>query len=495
MTNISSGTIRSGFKAYDQYRSTEQSGYRLLPFRFTDLSSDRVFASNLVGEFVTMQRTEVHDLINGDLDRDHPQYDELRSKHFIYENGTNSCLDLLSTKYRTKHDILSDFTALHLFVVSLRCDHSCPYCQVSRVSEDKVAYDMSEETADKVIDLMFMSPSDNLKVEFQGGESLLNFGIIKYVVERTKTINADEGRNIQFVIASNLSLLDDEILDYCKEHDIYFSTSLDGPEELHNKNRPRPESDSHQRAISGIVRIREKLGPHAVSALMTTTRKSLEQPEAIIDEYLSQGFDSIFLRWLSPYGFAVKTAKAIGYDAEKYNEFYERGLRYILEINRNGIPFREEYASIVLQKMLTPYESGYVDLQSPAGIGISVIAYNYNGDVFASDESRMLAEQGDLTFKMGNVHENDYEDLFLNSGLVEMISDSMTMATPGCADCAFEPYCGTDPVTNYATQGDIVGHRPTSTFCSRNMHVFKLLTEILENEPQNSEIIKSWVGR
>jgi len=36
-------------------------------------------------------------------------------------------------------------------VVSLRCEHSCPYCQVSRQSEDRSAFDMTEQTAEKAL--------------------------------------------------------------------------------------------------------------------------------------------------------------------------------------------------------------------------------------------------------------------------------------------------------------------------------------------------------
>ena len=42
-----------------------------------------------------------------------------------------------------------------MFVISLRCEHSCPYCQVSRQSQDKQKFDMTKETADKAIDLVF----------------------------------------------------------------------------------------------------------------------------------------------------------------------------------------------------------------------------------------------------------------------------------------------------------------------------------------------------
>ena len=63
-----------------------------------------------------------------------------------------------------------------------------------------------------------------------------------------------------------------------------------------------------------------------------------------------------------------------------------------------GTPFLETYAQLLLTKILTPYPTGYVDLQSPAGAGIGVAVYNYDGDVYVSDEARMLAEMGDRIF-------------------------------------------------------------------------------------------------
>ena len=114
----------------------------------------------------------------------------------------------------------------------------------------------------------------------------------------------------------------------------------------------------------------------------------------IIDCYLEQGLREIFLRPLSPYGFAIKTKSYAAYDADRWLAFYEEGLDYILELNRRGIDFTEIYAAIILKKMLTNDDPGYVDLTSPAGIGIGALVYNYDGDVYASDEGRMLAEMG-----------------------------------------------------------------------------------------------------
>jgi uncharacterized protein len=113
-------------------------------------------------------------------------------------------------------------------------------------------------------------------------------------------------KSIDFVIASNLALLTDDILAFCKSHGILLSTSLDGPPDLHNKNRPRPGGNSYELAVRGIRRSQEILGPDRVGALMTTTEASLDRVKDIVDEYVSLGLDGIFLRPLSPYGFAVK---------------------------------------------------------------------------------------------------------------------------------------------------------------------------------------------
>ncbi len=138
---------------------------------------------------------------------------------------------------------------------------------------------MSPETARLALESAFRSPSQNIKIEFQGGEPLLNFERIEETVKRAETVNLDHGKNLAFVIATNLALLDDRVLDFCGRHDVYISTSLDGPADLHNKNRPRPGKNSWELATAGIQRVRETLGVDRVSALMTTTRSSLGRVE------------------------------------------------------------------------------------------------------------------------------------------------------------------------------------------------------------------------
>ncbi len=71
---------------------------------------------------------------------------------------------------------------------------------------------------------------------------------------------------------------------------------------------------------------------------------------------------------------------------------------------------------------------------------------------------------------------------------------SVVESLPGCADCAFLAYCGADPVFNYATQGDPVGHRPTSAFCHKNMSIIRHLFSLWATEdPELYRIFFAWI--
>ncbi|HWA54283.1 MAG TPA: His-Xaa-Ser system radical SAM maturase HxsB [Solirubrobacterales bacterium] len=467
--------------------------WQLLPFRFERIRG-RVLLTNLVGEHLFLSAEEFEQLGSSDLPTDSPLVRRLRAKHVIREKDDELPVELLAIKARTRYRRLAEFTSLHILVASLRCEHSCPYCQVSRQSSDREAFDMRSETAALALDSAFRSPSQNIKIEFQGGEPLLNFGLIEEVVEAAETRNETEHKNLGFVIATNLALLDDRVLDFCRAHNVYISTSLDGPADLHNKNRPRPGRNSWELATAGIQRVREELGVDRVSALMTTTRSSLGRVREIVDAYVEQGLTSIFLRTLSPYGFAIKTKSFNAYDVDHWLPFYEEGLDYIIELNARGVPMVEQYAALILKKMLTNDDPGYVDLTSPAGIGIGAIVYNYDGDVYASDEGRMLAEMGDKTFRLGNLHDDSYEEIMLSEALLAPLEESFAPSAPMCQDCAFETYCGSDPTYHHATSGDFLGRKPTSGFCRRNMAIFKLLLERYEGDATTRALFQTWAG-
>lgn len=470
--------------------------YQIAPFRFTRIPGlSEVLLVNEVGEFHFLEQNTFARFCEGKLERSDATYLDLRSKHFLLDEHAASYWPYAVSQYRTRKDFLRGGPSLHIFVVTLRCHHSCPYCQVSRQTTDMTSFDMSAETASRAIDRLFEAPSRELKVEFQGGEPLLAFERVRSIVEEVEARNSEEGRRIEYVIASTLNDITPEQLDFCRKYRINLSTSIDGPEELHNRNRPRRGRDSFRRTVAGIQTVREALGRDAVSALTTITREGLKVPEAIIDTYVSLGFSSIFLRPLSPYGFARLTRDRVGYTVQEYLAFYDRALSHLIRLNLGGIYIEESYTSLLLQHILTPFPTGYVDLRSPAGAALGALIYNYDGGVYASDEGRMLAETGDQTFRLGTVAQS-YRDLMQSPCAQELAEAGIAESLPGCSDCAFLPYCGADPVFHYAEQGNFRGYRSTSAFCERQTAMFHRLFRLLR-EPRSDtvRVLTSWVAR
>lgn len=481
--------LRASFKPVEHF---ERPGYQLLPFDFARLSARRALVVNPAGEFKVVPTDALSSAADGTLSPSTETYRDLES---IQAVATDIQLagELLSNKVAAKQECLRDFTGLHIFVTTLRCDHTCQYCQVSRRNTGEGSYDMSREHADKALSWVFRSPRKAVKIEFQGGESMLNFELIKWVVMRAEELNKTYDKQLAFVIATNLTPLDEEILSFAAAHDVHFSTSLDGPEGLHNANRPRPGKNSYQKAKEGILRIQERLGRERVSALMTTTQKSLSMPKEIVDEYLSLGLGGIFLRPLSPYGFAIKTKSFKKYDSSEWLKFYQEGLDYIIELNRKGIPFYEYYAGLLLKKMLSNRGTNYVDLQNPSGTAIGAIVFNYNGKVYGSDEGRMLAEMGNEELCLGHLDTDTYDSVYAGEKLLRLLDISMQEGSPGCDQCAFRHWCGSDPAYHIAMQQDAVGHKTFSGFCSRNMGLMKIIIDKLENgDDFTKKLFRSW---
>ena len=248
---MSLGSVRKParftFHPLEAYRR-EPISYSLLPFRFMRFGASRYVLVNEVGEFLFLDEGTFRSFATKALSAENPAYLDLKAKHFLSDTTSSPLLDVLATKYRTKKSFLRGFTKLHLFVVTLRCDHSCHYCQVSRQSEDRAAFDMKPSTARKAVDMMLKTPAQAITMEFQGGEPLLNFPLIKFMVEHSEARNRETGKQIDRVITTNLSKATPEILEYCRDHKIALSTSLDGPEWLHNANRPRPGTQGGESA-------------------------------------------------------------------------------------------------------------------------------------------------------------------------------------------------------------------------------------------------------
>ncbi|MCL3851957.1 radical SAM protein [Parabacteroides sp. GYB001] len=306
--------------------------YYLLPFQFERIGKQELLVNEL-GDFIFAPIGIVQRIINRQLNKQEDIYKDLIANFFISEHPIPELIDNMATRLRTKKAFLDSFTSLHIFVLTLRCNQNCIYCQASSKESNEARYDMNEECLFKAIDLMFQSPSHSITMEFQGGEPSLPFLLLQKAVGRATELNEKYKKQITYVLCTNSINLTEEILCLCKEYNILISTSLDGPAFIHNYNRGK--IDSYKRVIEGISKARNYLGIDRVSALMTTSELSLNYPKEIIDSYLANGFNNIFIRPLNPYGLALNNTDWDLY-FDNFIIFYKSALNYIIDINIRG---------------------------------------------------------------------------------------------------------------------------------------------------------------
>jgi len=244
----------AGFQTAAAFAQDAAAAVRLLPLRFERLGANRFLVANIVGDLLLLTGEELERVVSLEIRPGDGLYERAFEKLLVAGKNQRSQLQLLALRLRSRMAFLREPTALHLFVVTLRCEHSCPYCQVSRRSVDRERFDMNEEIALCAVDVALSAPARRIKIEFQGGEPLLNFGLVRKIVTAAQERAPDRNKTVEFVIASNLALLTDDVLGFCRDNGILLSTSLDGPADLHNRNRPRPGGNSHALAVAGIRR-------------------------------------------------------------------------------------------------------------------------------------------------------------------------------------------------------------------------------------------------
>lgn len=467
----------------------------LVALRFREVGGE-VLLTNPFGDWMFVSKQELADLMRGELDPAGPLHARLAAKNFIRDRvDVAEQADRLARNKR----FLNFGPNLHICVVTLRCNETCVYCHASRADMAAVHTDMTPEIGEKTVDFMLQSTSPSVTLEFQGGEPLVNFPVMKHIIEYALVKNRAYGKSLEFTMVSNLALMDEEKLAYLVDHKVQICTSVDGPEPLHLKQRILAGGNSHREAIRWIEKINKRyidlgLDPtlYHVEALLTTTREALKYPIEIVDTYVNLGCRAIFLRPVDPFGFAGKTAKTIEYDRSAYHEFYRTAVEHILALNRKGEQVLERYAAIFLSKILGE-DPNFLDIRSPSGSAIGALAYNYDGRIFSSDEGRMIHEMGDSFFQIGDVRTSTYREVMKHDTVRALVLASIRDAQPDCVKCTYAPYCGIQPEHNYRSFGSLFGRMRESTLCSVHKGIQDYLFDKLrENDEKTVEILKRW---
>ncbi len=459
----------------------ENRRFAILPFNST-IIKDRYLVSNFLGGWDFLTKEEFKELNSLKVKENTPLFKRLYEKGLIVDENN---LKNLINEYRNLNGHLFSDTSLHIAVVTTACNLSCRYCQTRSFKKENMNY----EVATRVLKFIFDVRNPYVTLEFQGGEPLLNWEIVSFLVENAKKFQRKEV-NLRIALVSNLTLLTEEKMEFLKKFNVEICTSLDGPKFLHDKNRIfKNGKGSYDIVAKKIEKIRKKF-KMKVHLLPTITKHSLKYYKEIIDEYVRWGQEEISLRPVNRLGVACRNWLNLGYTAEEFGEFYKKSLDYILELNKKGIYIKERIARVILEKVFNKMDAGYVDLMNPCGAGRNVITYMPDGSCFPCDEARMVDED---TFKLGNILKENYEDIIKKERLLYLLYTSVVNMWD--YNSAFLPWIGTCPVLNYYTQRNFVPKIWCSFIYKIYNYQFRCIFEKILEDEENVKIFKSWIRR
>lgn len=409
---------------------------------------------------------------------------ELQRKNILVE-PTNP-LALLADQYaREERADVGEVLDYLILVPTLRCNLSCTYCQVSRVSAERTGFDWDTSTLQAVLHLLDSLPSDQIKIEFQGGEATLRPDLIEAVISRCERFDRKE-----FVVCTNLQRLDARLLAIFDHADVFISTSLDGLAAVHQMNRTRAPDETDQ-FFTNLSAVIARWGPEKVSALPTINAEQPPEPAELIEAFAAFGLTNIFLRPINYHGFARKRHRSAREQGDDWRAYHRRFVEVLIERNwadQNRV-FEETYLGLCMRRIFRPCGERHVDLRSPNPVGEDYIVIDYDGTVYPTDEARMLARSGVINLALGDVFSG------WDSEVRQTLNrHSSNAGDADCEACAFQPYCGRDLVDELARYGRIDMPRSETEFCRKHMAIFDLAFELLtSSDPATLYSVRNWL--
>lgn len=310
--------------------------------------------------------------------------------------------------------------------VTDQCNFRCRMCFCNWESNY-----MTKEIADKAIELAISRKDpliDKITVTFFGGEPMLNYDLIQYVIEKYKD-------RCKFSMTTNASLLTPEKLDYLKENDCILLFSIDGDKETQDYNRPFANSDASTFDI-----LKPKI-PEILKRYPNITFRSTIIPETV--KYLHHNY-----QFAKETGFNSYFCTPDAY-SEWHGEAGDELMKQTSLIALDIIKDIYEGNNVVMPKF---YVDGIVDylrikdnLTLPStspfrcGMGIYGFGVGATGIISACQEHSTITD-GDDIFIIGDVWSGISKEKHLR--LIDTFeAEKIEWLKEECKDCALREVC------------------------------------------------------
>mgnify|MGYP002510483030 CR=1 FL=1 len=159
------------------------------------------------------------------------------------------------------------------------CNLACRYCFAEEGEYHGRRALMSLEVGKKALDFLVANSGNrvNLEVDFFGGEPLMNWQVVKDLVEYGRSLEAPNNKKFRFTLTTNGVLLDDEILEFANREMANIVLSIDGRKEIHDRMRPfRGGQGSYDLIVPKFRKVAESRGQERYYVRGTFTRHNLD---------------------------------------------------------------------------------------------------------------------------------------------------------------------------------------------------------------------------
>lgn len=322
------------------------------------------------------------------------------------------------------------------------CNLRCKYCFASTGDFGEGRKLLDAETGRKAIDFLLEHSKGrrNLELDFFGGEPLMNFGVVKEVVEYARGKEQEYGKNFRFTITTNGLLLDDDKIDFINREMSNVVLSIDGRPEVNDRLRTRVNgAGSYDSIVPKYKKLVDKRGHDQYYVRGTFTKYNLDFAEDVF--HLNElGFDQISVE-------PVVSDPAVPYaiteaDLPAVFEEYEELAKRLIEAKKAGKGFN--FFHFMLDLDQGPCA---IKRLRGCGCGNEYVAVTPDGDIYPCHQF-----VGNEAWKMGSVHTGE-----LDFAMKDRFAAATVYSKPDCADCWAKFYCsGGCNANNVQYQGDIL---------------------------------------
>ncbi len=359
--------------------------------------------------------------------------------------------------------------AMDLFVVQ-SCNLSCLYCYGDDGTYGERAW-MSEKTAMQAVDWLIDASGcvKTLRINFFGGEPLLNFPLMKTIVSYVLARGEAAEKKTLFQVTTNGTLLDDEIIIFLQKHDFKVLVSLDGPKDIHDKQRRFADGggsyDAVTKHLGSLIASVPDTDVHAV--IMGDT-----DPKVVINALEGFGFRGISVLPASGSLFSKADEGKENRDSAAILQRMEEEAELWIDLARKrdimGLQHLKSYSQFAAAlKTLLQNRKNY----HPCGAAIGLVAVSCSGDIYPCH--RFV---GQNHYRIGNIFSKELDRTsYLKSPV---------MTSENCIDCFARFYCAGGCKQDNVISGSSL-FSPSEDMCRIRRRQFELaayITAELANE-------------